>query len=157
VLGVALEGRRPKAAQPPEWSGAEGFHAGLDAPMVGDDLAHYHKMVDRLLKSLPPASVSAPFSEAIATLNGDIRKAGAEPVYVIAPTLNPRENFTEFPGRVTLIPFTDPVKYAQLYDPAMHYDGWHLNSVGAQEFTRLLADHFVAQVKPAAREGARSP
>ena len=75
----------------------------------------------------------------------DVCKAGAEPIFVIAPTLNERENFAAIPGGAALIPLNDPQKYPRLFDPDLHYDGWHLNERGAHDFTRDLAEQFAAK------------
>jgi hypothetical protein len=132
--------------QPKEWAGTEGFDPGPDTPMVGKELAGYHETVARLRQDLPPREVGPELRAGMADLIRDIRLAGAEPIFVIAPTLNSRENFTNLPEGAALFAFNNPNDFPALFDPAMHYDGWHLNERGARTFTDLLAERFSKQV-----------
>ena len=40
-----------------------------------------------------------------------MRRARAEPIFVIAPTINGAENFTEIPDGAAVIPLNDPAQY----------------------------------------------
>ncbi|MGV3531986.1 MAG: hypothetical protein ACO1QR_06415, partial [Chthoniobacteraceae bacterium] len=116
----------------------------------------YEETVARLRRNLSQSPVGPVFRGAIAELVRDIRAAGAEPVFVIAPTLNARENFTGLPEGVALFAFNDPNEHPVLFDPAMHYDGWHLNGRGAAVFTDLLAERFANEFLEKRQEPAQA-
>jgi hypothetical protein len=141
---------------PKEWANTEGFDVGPDTPMVGEELKGYEETVARLRRSLSTSPVGPVFREAIAEIIQDVRAAGAEPVFVIAPTLNARENFTGVPGGAAVFAFNDPNKHPVLFDPAMHYDGWHLNGRGAAAFTELLAERFAKEMLDQRKEPAQA-
>lgn len=149
----------PKKAwkEPKEWAGTEGFDPGPDTPMVGAELTGYQETVARLRRSLPPKPMGPVLKHAVAELVQEIRKAGAEPIFVIAPTLNSRENFTDLPPGVPLFAFNDPNQFPELFDPAVHYDGWHLNERGARKFTTLLAERFSRELLPRSSKSPASP
>ncbi|MGV3531816.1 MAG: hypothetical protein ACO1QR_05555, partial [Chthoniobacteraceae bacterium] len=126
ALDRKLMPQKPRKV-PKEWRGTEGFDVGPDTPMIGAELKGYEETVARLRRNLSQSPVGPVFRGANAELVRDIRAAGAEPVFVIAPTLNARENFTGMPEGTALFAFNDPNEHPVLFDPAMHYDGWHLN------------------------------
>ena len=82
------------------------------------------------------------FRAALSDLIEEIRSVGAEPVFVIAPTLSHAENFTEIPGGVTVFALNDPARFPELFNPDKRNDSGHLNEKGAVDFTRILAEKF---------------
>jgi hypothetical protein len=140
-----LDVQRQKRPRPPEWAGAEGYHPGGTQGITGEARVTYLRAVDRLRRVLRPATPAAAFSRALAGIVAAVRRAGAEPIFVIAPSLNERENLVAIPGGAALIPLNDPQAYPLLFDPDLHYDGWHLNERGAHDFTRILAEQFAAK------------
>jgi hypothetical protein len=73
-----------------------------------------------------------------------IRRAGAEPIFVVAPSIFQSPlRFRESPPPAPLLVFNDARAYPQLYDAKVRVDEQHLTSEGAAEFTRLLALEFV--------------
>ena len=72
----------------------------------------------------------------------DVRAAGVEPILVVAPTVDPRENFRDLPAGVAVWRYHDPSEYPSLYDPVNRYDTAHLNDAGARIFTDLLAERL---------------
>jgi len=73
-----------------------------------------------------------------------IRRAGAEPIFVVAPSIFQSPlRFRESPPPAPLLVFNDARTYPQLYDPRIRVDEQHLTNEGAAEFTRLLALEFV--------------
>jgi hypothetical protein len=142
MVSSMLTPRRAKAERPPEWDGAEGYHTGGTDGLKGEARAGYMITVDRLSKDLPAIKPNPAFWKAMSGIVEDVRRAGAEPVFAIAPTLNERENISEVPGGAVLIALNDPSKYPRLFDPDLHYDGWHLNERGAHDFTQVLAEEF---------------
>lgn len=145
VVAAMLAPLRAKANRLPEWDGAEGYHAGGAEGLSETARKGYLINVERLRKGLTPVKPNGAFWNAMTQLIEDVRRAGAEPVFAIAPTLNERENISEVPGGAALIALNDPVKYPVLFDPDLHYDGWHLNERGAHDFTRILAEQFAAK------------
>ena len=131
----------------PVWANTAGYDVGPDRGMEGTIRDGFVKTVDRLKVELKPAPVRPVFRAALHDLIGDIRRAGAEPIFVIAPTINGRENFTELPDNATVFPLNHPADHPELFDPAKHYDAWHLNGKGAVDFTAILAKKFSERAK----------
>ena len=78
-----------------------------------------------------------------------IRRAGAEPIFVVAPSIFQSPlRFRESPPPAPLLVFNDARVYPQLYDAKVRVDEQHLTSEGAAEFTRLLALEFVRATRP---------
>jgi hypothetical protein len=77
-----------------------------------------------------------------------IRRAGAEPIFVVAPSIFQSPlRFRESPPPAPLLEFNDARAYPQLYDAKVRVDEQHLTREGAAEFTRLLALEFVDLVR----------
>lgn len=135
---------RRKAERKPDWHDAHGYFPGGREGMTGKARESYLIMVKRLSQGLPPITPNQPLWKAMSAIVDDVRRAGAEPIFAIAPTLNERENFASAPGGAAIIAFNDPNKYPRLFDPDLHYDAWHLNERGAHDFTQALAEQFAA-------------
>jgi hypothetical protein len=146
LLQQRLEGKKPRK-KPYLWEATAGYEAGPARGMEGKLRDGFVTTVERLKLGLAPMPVRPVFRDALRDLIADIRRAGAEPIFVIAPTINGRENFTEIPDGATVIPLNDPAKYPELFNPDKHYDAWHLNEKGAVDFTTLLAEKFVERMK----------
>ncbi|MDB6155999.1 MAG: hypothetical protein JWL90_4452 [Chthoniobacteraceae bacterium] len=142
LLHGQLLGKKPARDKSPAWAGAEGFTPGPDSLMAGEELRFFEQQVEQVRRNLPEAPMSPALSTALIDLIAEIRAAGAEPLFVIAPNCNPLENFRSAPGNVPLFAFNDPNLHPVLFEPAMHYNGAHLNEKGAAIFTRLLAERF---------------
>ncbi|MEA3208641.1 MAG: hypothetical protein QOE70_1698 [Chthoniobacter sp.] len=150
--GAELLDRR-LAPKPPRkraytWEATAGYEAGPDHGMTGKIREGYLSTVERLGRQLPPAPVRPVFRDALRDLIADVRRAGAEPIFVIAPTINGRENFTEIPDGAAVFALNNPAEYPELFNPDHHYDAWHLNEKGAVDFTAILAKKFIGQTKP---------
>jgi hypothetical protein len=87
--------------------------------------------------------------KALHELIGEIRAVGIEPIFVITPTILSVENFAEAPDRATLLAFSDPHAYAELFDPAYRFDSGHLDEKGAILFTDVLATRVAECIAPA--------
>lgn len=129
------------------WETAAGYEPrgrpGMDATAREEFVAK----VKRLPAVLPSEPLPPVYREALHDLIGEVRRAGAEPIFVIAPTPNPHENFTEVPDGAALIALNNPAEFPELFDPEKHQDAWHLNEKGAVDFTAILAEKFRAQVE----------
>ena len=72
-----------------------------------------------------------------------IRAQGAQPILFIAPS---HAGLTLYPRRAVapLFDFSDPLKWPELFETRYRADAGHLNTAGAEVFTRVLADKFFA-------------
>ncbi|MGB8167090.1 MAG: hypothetical protein WCF18_06335 [Chthoniobacteraceae bacterium] len=138
---------KPPRKTPFTWEATAGFEAGPDRGMEGKAREGYVATVERLKQGIAPAPVRPVFRDALSDLIADVRSAGAEPIFVIAPTINGRENFTDVPGEAAVFALNDPAKFPELFVPEKHYDAWHLNEKGAVDFTAILAEKFRARMK----------
>jgi hypothetical protein len=146
--GAELLARRlipPRVKKPLAWEAHEGWQGGPRQSMTPEEAAHLARAVEYIKKTgLPPRPIEPVWRDALAALIAEVRAVGAEPIFVIAPNLEPRENYSEIPAQAAVIRLNDPRRHPELFDPAHHYDGWHLNDQGAEIFTDLLAAEFVA-------------
>jgi hypothetical protein len=77
-----------------------------------------------------------------------IRQAGAAPLFVVAPVIfQSIARFRQSPPPARLVAFNDSRKYPALFDTRVRIDDGHLTNEGAAEFTRLLAQEFVRQMR----------
>jgi hypothetical protein len=121
----------------------EGHEPGGAGPLKGRMLAQFDRAVRRLKTNPTPRVIHPVLRDALDGIIEEVRAAGAEPVFVVASSLYGAERFRDWPPeRVTVLRFDDPNAYPDLYDPAHRYDPHHLDRVGAQNFTRHLADQF---------------
>jgi hypothetical protein len=75
-----------------------------------------------------------------------VRACGAEPILFVAPihsglVFHPRREVAP------LLDFSDPQRWPELFLPQYRADPGHLNSAGAEAFTRALAARFFAEAK----------
>jgi hypothetical protein len=89
--------------------------------------------------------VSASTEYAYRKVAEEVRRAGAIPVFLITPlTMQIKLGFRPESGIAgNVMSFNDARAYPQLYRKEMRLDGSHLNSVAAEEFTRLVAENFL--------------
>lgn len=138
-LGERLSWKKKDWGPPKEWRETEGYKAGQEKSLPESEREEYDSRVSALTTSPPKPRLSPPFRSAMSELIAEVRAAGAQPIFVLAPTLLEREFFAAPPDAAHFIPFNDPLLFPQLYDPAMRYDSMHLNPRGAEIFTDLLA------------------
>lgn len=137
-----------KQERPAKWINRAGFLPENDRSISGDDLPRFLGTVAQLRASLPFHPVSPVYREALDDLVAEVRRAGAQPVFVLTPSLDWHENMTGLPAGIPIFSFNDPGKYPTLYEADRHYDAWHLNEKGAAEFTSLLARRFAEYLRP---------
>ena len=87
------------------------------------------------------------YFSALEGLVAEVRRAGAQPIFLLTPSLDADENLTGLPEGVPIFSFADPAQYPALYAPENHYDAWHLNEKGAAELTGLLARRFAEYLR----------
>lgn len=134
----------PPRKKPYAWEPHAGYDAELTQTLPEDMLPRFTADTARMKKLGPPIPVRPVFREALREIIADVRRAGAEPIFVIAPTINPVENYGGIPDGAPVWAFNNPTEFPALYEPAHHYDLWHLNHQGAMKFTALLAARFAA-------------
>jgi hypothetical protein len=104
------------------------------------------------LEKAPLATTAVPplLAEALRDLVAEVRAAGAEPVFVISPTVVGRENLADVAAAgidAPVIAFTDPQRHPGVFRAENHCDEEHLNAKGAEEFTRALAEEWVQRAR----------
>ena len=89
--------------------------------------------------------VSASTEHAYRQLAGEVKKAGATPIFLVTPlTMQIKLGFRPESGIAgTIMWFNDAKAYPQLYRNETRSDSGHLNSVAAKEFTRIVAESFL--------------
>lgn len=145
-----------KNPKPPKWVDTNGYEAGLDRVLEGEELKQYEKQVNDFRK-VPLVEIRPEMRQAINDISAEVRAAGAEPIFVLAPTQDRRENIKTLPVDAAYFSFADPEKYPALYEAANRYDGWHLNEEGARIFTEHLAESFNAHLKQPRLSGSPAP
>ena len=82
---------------------------------------------------------------------GQIRAAGAAPVFVVTPIIFQTTSRFRQPPPAPIIAFNDARKYPDFYDVKMRIDDGHLTRPGAENLTRILAREFVGATQAASR------
>ena len=146
-----------KPRRPEQWLGRAGFFPEDDGRITDAELPKYLQTVAQIRDTRSSSPASAHFFSALAEVVAEVRRAGAQPVFLLTPSLDAGENLTGLPAGVPVLAFTDPAQYPALYEPDRHYDTWHLNEKGAAEFTSLLARLFVEPLRPPSMPSAPLP
>ncbi|MEA3208642.1 MAG: hypothetical protein QOE70_1699 [Chthoniobacter sp.] len=145
--GATLLAQRvlPPARKDPEaaWLEREGFKPAPAVPLNPKQLARIQACLAELQGGARPLVRLRPvYREGLEELIAEIRHAGAEPIFFIAPTFDWRERLTGLPGGVRLLTFDDEARFGALLDPQYFCDTVHLNERGAALFTAALAEQF---------------
>jgi hypothetical protein len=118
--------------------------------MAPDVRAKYEQAYAEQLAS-PPGKVrdNAPSQSVLERSLAAVTKAGARPVIIVPPMITGRNFYpTEQRERdVTILDFSDGRQYPELFVPEHRTDVFHLNTVGAEVYTDILARRFVEIVK----------
>lgn len=143
ILLDTLDIRRAKRRdRRQDWEDTQGYEPGSDTPMSGKFLADYHRDVERM-RTAPESAISPELSAGLQAAINAIRSVGAQPVLVLTPSVDRRENLTQLPAGVPVWNFSTPDRAPELFAAELHYDGHHLNPQGATLFTQMLADRFI--------------
>jgi len=118
----------------------------------------YRQAVARLTEADGPDGAAAPLerstAEAFERQVVSIRRAGAEPVHVVTPTVRPMPGLgrlAEAVGGPSVLVFNDPERYPELFVVENRFDAEHLTTRGAELFTEHLADRFARMIEGADR------
>ena len=123
---------------------------GRGEEMPPDIRAKFEK--ERAERLVAPAAhdLAEPVSQqALETMIRKVERLGATPVLIVPP-MTGKKTFYPRPERVEktiILDFNDPKRFPELYENRHRLDWDHLNTAGAEVFTKLLAEHWVAAVK----------
>lgn len=136
------------ANERPDWKAQLGpAHNGYQeplAPMPPERVPRYTKKLQRELGAARPHYVDPYAERAYREYAGRFAQLGARSFFVITPVATQSSLHFRPPPPGPVFRFNSVKKYPQLYDPAVRADEGHMSQVGADEFTRLLAQRFVA-------------
>lgn len=150
---------RLRPLDPEELARTGGFEAFSDFAYANPDahplrrsflraLPAYRRDVERLIAATPAVELSSDARVAgwVARVTAAIRRAGAEPVFLVPPTIRPTPGAYRLAaaGRVPgFVAFNDPAAYPRLFAVEHRFDRDHLTTEGAVLFSRLLAARLV--------------
>jgi len=120
------------------------------APMSGIELEQYQKAcVDRLTEPARQERGDPVSQSALEQLLGAVSKSGAQSVLFIPPTPSAHNFFptAERERALTILDFSDVRQNAALFVPEHRLDIDHLNTAGAELFSRMLALRFAELAK----------
>lgn len=134
----------PRREKRPAVVESGGFGTLAAAPLTEDQLHRIRTTLEESRsRSWPQVALRPAYREALVELVCDLRRAGIEPVFFIAPGFNWRDRLAA-PDGVRLITFHDETRYAALRDTRHYADTVHLNATGAALFSQALAEEFTA-------------
>lgn len=141
--------KKKKAAfeEPTPWLARAGFNPGPPEVFPGPKRAEFEAAVRAIRESFPPSLLPPTLREQAAQLVREVRAIGAEPVFVVMPTVHGSENFEDIRSQgvdAPLLSLVSPRRFPELYETRLHNDDWHLTEEGARIFTRDLAGEFRA-------------
>jgi hypothetical protein len=116
----------------------------LTREMPSAEAAAYETELKDAVDNSGSRFVSASTEQYYRQVAEEVRRAGAIPVFLMTPlTMQIKLGFRPESGIAgNVMSFNDARAYPQLYRKEMRIDGSHLNSVAAEEFTRLIAENF---------------
>ncbi len=127
----------------------DGWVRNQSRVMQGEELGEFERAIAaRAVKPAEPKEMDAVSQESLASMLAKIEKAGALPVIVIPPTTLARYLYPkpELAARYPILDFSDVRRYPALYARENRLDAGHVNTAGAEIFTRLLAERFLGEV-----------
>src|SRR5438067_3377872 len=113
--------------------------------MTAEEAGKYSEQLAELQRKSPPAP-DVRTQRAYADLAAEVRRSGVTPICFIAPLGRPDHFYVTLPAGEDAFVFNRPQQYPELYDPTYRKDLDHLNGLGAEKFSRLLAERFAASL-----------
>jgi hypothetical protein len=147
--------KKAKFEEPILWLDRGGFAPGQSEPLSGAKRENYERAVVAMQDDFPFAPLPPNLRDEAAALAREVRAIGAEPVFVVMPTLRADENYTDLRGQgvdASFISLVSQARFPKLYDSQRHNDDWHLTETGARDFTRYLGAEFAALLQ---RQGVK--
>ncbi len=107
----------------------------------------YQQKLERETSNARPRFVDPHAEKSYREYAAQFRKLGAASIFVVTPvvTQSPLRLRPDPPPPGPVLAFNDRRAYPQLYGAEVRVDESHLSKVGAEEFTRLIAEEFVRQ------------
>lgn len=107
---------------------------------------------ERAERLLQPAvhDLGDPVSQAaLEAMIAKVERLGAAPVLIVTPITAKKVFFPrpETAQRTMVLDFNDPARFPELYETRHRLDTDHLNTAGAEAFTRLLAEQWSAALQ----------
>jgi len=123
--------------------------SGMPEEMTGERLTAYEKEMAYRRKNKQADNPGDPVSQqALEAMIAKVEKLGATPVLVIAPTTH-KVHFSPSPeraGKTLVLDFSDIERFPELFEERHRLDTDHLNTAGAQVFTRLFVKTWAEAV-----------
>lgn len=118
-------------------------------PMDAGELYNYNRALTKLRKFRKPDYMERASQNELKRYAKLARKHHARLVLVSPPGMNVEIFQPEIPpGSDTIyLDFSDPAKYPELFEPAVHINGGHLTYEGSRLFTHLIARELAAALK----------
>jgi hypothetical protein len=114
------------------------------AQISGEKLSDYEKELAReQADHLGNVAVDHHAAQAYRHFARQIRSAGATLIFIVTPIYPQMPSKFPGPPPGLLLSYNNPTLYAGFYRPEARTSEGHLNSTGAEEFTRLLAGDFL--------------
>ena len=129
-----------------DWVKESGYFPGNPTSLAGQPVDDYLAQLAKLKAGPPPPPMSPALALAVQEIGAAVRAAGATPIFVQCPTVDPRMRFSETVGGPEIWSLNDPTRFPELFDPAVRYDAIHLTPNGAVLFTHLLAERFTERL-----------
>lgn len=133
-----------KAAPPKDLGHDDDGYVPQIRKMSKAEAGAYEAELERAVARADFSRVSPATEQAYRQWADEIRKTGATPIFLVTPTTaQTKLRFRSESGIAgAVMPFNDAKDYPQLYRNEIRFDADHLNSTGAEEFTRLIADNL---------------
>lgn len=127
-----------------KWAKDEGYQPGPENGLNPEQTEEFNKAINGLRRTTKARPMSPILRPELLALTAEIRALGAEPIFIVAPTIYPQERYSDWPpAGITTFSFDDPDRYPQLYKPEERYDPYHLGPKGAMIFTSELSRRFL--------------
>jgi hypothetical protein len=155
ILTARLVSTAPARRAPATGTLGEDFagwvRTGRPEEMIGSELAAFDKALAERRIAPPYRDPGDPVSQkALEIMLAKIEKLGATPVLIVPPTTNKR-NFYPLPERekkTLVLDFCDLGKFPELYEHRYRLDTDHLNTEGADVFTRIFVKTWAEKLRP---------
>jgi len=117
------------------------------AQIAGEKLADYEKeLAHEQANHLANVAVDDYSAQAYSRFAHQIRSAGATPIFIVTPIYPQMPSKFPGPSPGLLLSYNNPTLYPGFYRAEARTSEGHLNSIGAEEFTRLLVDDFLRNI-----------
>jgi hypothetical protein len=129
------------------WIETDGYHADADSLLAGEARLNFEREVFALKANFESVPTPPAYFQALRNIVAELRTADIEPILVVTPGGDNRENYEHVPDGLPIFRFDDPRQYPALFEAENRRDRSHLNHAGAQIFTDLLAERFARHLE----------